>query len=312
MISMKPIQSSLKKWMQTNENFKENYVKVRNEILSDPEIKEFLSYHPQITKTEINKNLIKLYEYKSQSKQCSNCQSVNACKNMLPGYSPVLYVENNEIHLTYEKCHFRIMHEKEQEQQNLMQSLYIPKDILHATTKDITTDDNDRSEAIAELFRFVTESSTDLPRKGLYFYGPFGVGKTYFLGALANELKTLGISSLIVFMPEFVREIKGSFKDDSVNEKVDLFKQVDVLMLDDIGAEMQSAWFRDEILGSILQYRMMEGLPVCFTSNYSLDQLESQLASTRNGVETLKAGRILERIKQVSKEVAVFGENRRQ
>src|SRR5690625_6268764 len=81
-------------------------------------------------------------------------------------------------------------------------------------------------------------------------------------------------------------------------------------MIDDIGAETQSAWFRDEVLGSILQYRMMEKLPVFFTSNYSLEQLEKQLSkTTRGGVEKVKAGRIMERIRQVSKEVSLFGDN---
>ncbi|AXI09657.1 primosomal protein DnaI [Oceanobacillus sp. 143] len=307
---MEPIQSTLKKWMRENKNFQENYVKIRDDVLQDPEIKEFLSIHPELTKQEINKSLIKLYEYKTQSKQCNHCASFGECQNMLPGYSPILNVEKNEIHLSYEKCHSRLMYEKEREQEKLIQSVHVPKEILKASINDIHVDEH-RNEAVKEAFRFIREASVKLPRKGIYFHGPFGVGKTYFLGAIANELKKINISSMVIYMPEFVREIKGSFKDDSVNEKIDRFKNADILMLDDIGAEVQSAWFRDEILGSILQYRMMEQLPVFFTSNYTLEQLESQLATTKSGVETVKAGRIIERIKQVSNPVAVFGANRR-
>ncbi|WP_345739362.1 hypothetical protein [Virgibacillus salarius] len=62
----------------------------------------------------------------------------------------------------------------------------------------------------------------------------------------------------------------------------------------------------------MLQYRMMEGLPVFFTSNYSMGQLEDHLAQTKSGVEQVKAGRIIERMKQVSKEVHINSENRRQ
>ena len=112
-------------------------------------------------------------------------------------------------------------------------------------------------------------------------------------------------------MPEFVREIKSSFRDDTTNEKIETFKKADVLMLDDIGAEMQSAWFRDEVLGSVLQYRMMEQLPVFFTSNYSVDQLEEMLAQTKDGIETVKARRITERIRQVSKEISIYTDNKR-
>ncbi|PAV30414.1 primosomal protein DnaI [Virgibacillus profundi] len=309
---MEPVQSTLKKWMRENDNFQENYKKIKSDVLNDPEIKEFLSLHPSITKKEIEKNLIKLYEYKSQSKQCDRCTSLGGCKNMLQGYSPILHVENNEIHLSYEKCHTRIADEKQKQQEKLIRSLYMPKEILDATIDDLIHDDTERNDAIRELIQFIGNAEKGIPRKGIYFYGPFGVGKTYFLGALANKLKEFNISSTLIYMPEFVREIKSSFKDDSINEKIDYFKKADVLMLDDIGAESLSAWFRDEILGSILQYRMMERLPVFFTSNYDLKQLEGQLATTRTGVENVKAGRIIERIKQVSSDVPIYGENRRQ
>lgn len=312
MIAMKPVQSSLKKWMQENKNFKTKHLQMKQEVLDDPKIKQILSNHPELPKKEIEVNLNKLYEYKSQSKECSQCKSLGSCNNILKGYSPILHVENQEIHLSYEKCHLRIEHEAQSEQQDLIQSLYMPKEILQATIGDIDNDAKRRS-AIRELLIFAEQSKTGLPSKGMYFYGPFGVGKTYFLGALANELKKQNISSMLIYMPEFVREIRDSFKDDSVNEKINYFKNADVLMLDDIGAETQSAWFRDEVLGSILQYRMMEKLPVFFTSNYSFDQLENQLAkTTRGGIEKVKAGRIMERIRQVSKEVSLFGDNRRQ
>lgn len=308
---MKPIQSNLKSWMNQSESFKENYTKMKKELLEDKEIKEFLSLHPELAEEEINKSLIALYEYKTQSKQCSGCSSFGECKNMIQGYSPILQVVNNEIHISYEKCHSRLMHEKEQEQQKLVRSLYMPKEILDARLSDIEND-GPRSQVLLKIFEFLNEAKTSIPEKGIYLYGVFGVGKTFLLGALVNELKRFNISSTMIYMPEFVREMNASLKDDSVNEKVELFKKADVLILDDIGAELHSAWFRDEILSSILQYRMMEGLPVFFTSNYSLEQLEKHLASTRSGIETLKAGRIIQRIQQVSEVVRVEGYNRRE
>ncbi|TRM12914.1 primosomal protein DnaI [Lentibacillus cibarius] len=308
---MKPVQSELKKWMQKNKNFKENYLRVREEVLNDPEIREFLSLNPQLNQAEVDKSLIKLYEYKTQSKQCDKCESLGQCINMLQGYSPILRADNGEIDIVYEKCHNRKTFEKEKEQQNLIQSLYMPKEILRASIDDIDHD-SQRGEGIRQLLLFLDQTNFELPAKGIYFHGPFGVGKTYLIGALANALKDYHKSSMLIYMPEFVREMKSSIKDDSINEKINYFKNTDVLMLDDIGAETQSAWFRDEILGSILQYRMMENLPVFFTSNYSLDQLEEQMAITnRGGSETVKAGRIIERIKQVSSEVELRGKNRR-
>ena len=44
--------------------------------------------------------------------------------------------------------------------------------------------------------------------KGLYLYGPFGTGKSFILGAVANQLKSKKISSTIVYLPEFIRTFK--------------------------------------------------------------------------------------------------------
>lgn len=310
MMDMKPVRSTLQKWMRENKNFQEHYTKIKQEILNDPEIKAFLAKHPQLTKKEIDKNIIKLYEFKSQVKQCDKCTSLDKCMNMIPGYSPVLHVEGKEIRLSYKKCFQRIDYEKQLEQQRLVQSLYMPKQILEAKIDYIDADPK-RSRAVREILKFIEGCKQNIPQKGLYLYGPFGVGKTYFLGALANKLKEMYISSSLIYMPEFVREMKASMKDDSLNTKLGYFKKADVLMLDDIGAEMQSSWFRDEILGSLLQFRMMEGLPVFFTSNYSMEELESHLSLTKTGVEKVKAGRVIERIKQVSQPIPVFSENRR-
>ncbi|MUV39357.1 Primosomal protein DnaI [Lentibacillus sp. JNUCC-1] len=309
---MKKIQSALHKWMKDNESFKENYTNMKQNVLNDPEIKQFLDGHPELSDAVIEKNLIKLYEFSTQSKQCDRCSSFGSCINIIKGYSPVLHVDQGDIHLSYEKCHSMLAHERTAKQQQLIQSLYVPKEILSASVDDLDPDAT-RSEAITAALTFLNKAKTELPSKGIFFSGPFGVGKTYFLGAVANKLKDIGISSMLIYMPEFVREMKTSIKDDSINEKIEHFKKADVLMLDDIGAETQSAWFRDEILGSILQYRMMERLPVFFTSNYTLKQLQEQLAfSNRGGVEEVKAGRVIERIRQVSREVEIYGPNRRE
>lgn len=309
---MKPIHSTLKKWIKDNETFKKRHEQIKQEIMSHPEIVQFLSSHSQLTETVIQKNLNKLYEYMTQSKNCQECRSLNTCNNMIKGYTPRLYVENNDIHLTYEKCTNRLRYEKEKDERNLIKSFYMPKSILQARFEELDYDDVHRREAISEVLDFLQQAEHALPRKGIYFTGPFGVGKTYFLGALANKLQEHNISTIMIYMPEFVRMMRDAIKDDSVHEKIDRFKAVDVLMLDDIGAETQSAWFRDEVLGSILQHRMMEGLPVFFTSNYTMAQLEKILAkSTRGEIEEVKAGRIMERIRQVSKEVIISGENRR-
>ncbi|EUJ33257.1 primosomal protein DnaI [Listeria floridensis FSL S10-1187] len=95
-------------------------------------------------------------------------------------------------------------------------------------------------------------------------------------------------------------------------KKIEFAKETEILMLDDIGAEAMTAWTRDEVLGAILQFRMQEELPTFFSSNYNMKQLEAHLTFTQNGMEEqLKARRIMERIRFLSKEVPLEGKNRR-
>ena len=85
-----------------------------------------------------------------------------------------------------------------------------------------------------------------------------------------------------------------------------------MLLIDDIGAENLTAWARDEILGSLLQYRMQEGLLTFFTSNMSILELEKHLSLTTNGVDKIKAKRIIERIQQLTTEKTLISKNYRQ
>lgn len=308
---MKSIQTTLDQLLKQNKDFKARHDALRQEVLSDPSIEKFLQEHPELTERTIEKRLNRLYEYKTQSKNCEQCPSLQECRNLVKGLTPKLQVVNNDIHLIYEKCAYKHQEEKREAKRNLIQSIHMPREILRASMEHLYVDAT-RTEAVKAIDQFLQAAQKGLPKRGIYFSGPFGVGKTYFLGVIANELQQLNISTTLIYMPEFVRLIQGSIEDNSVQEKVNMFKEVDVLMLDDIGAENLSAWFRDEVLGAILQYRMMENLPVFFTSNYTMEQLEVVIAKTTRGdIEKVKAGRIMERIKQVSTEVHVGGENHR-
>src|SRR5699024_10393515 len=309
---MKPIQSSLQRWMEKNESFKDRHETMKQRTLAHPHVKQFLLDHPEITADEIDKRLNKLYEYTTQSILCDQCQNYESCSNLVQGYSPTLSYVNNEIHIAYEKCPNHVLYDERKAEDNLIQSVYMPKEILEARMQDVYLDPK-RQNAVQRADQFIESAKDALPEKGLFLSGPVGVGKTYLRGAITNELQQEHISTRLFYMPEFVREMREAIQTNTVQAKIDLFKKADVLMLDDIGAETMSAWFRDEVHGSIQQQRMMERLPVFFTSSYTMKQLEVILAtSTKGGFEELKAGRIMELIKQISDEVIVEAQNYRE
>ena len=113
-------------------------------------------------------------------------------------------------------------------------------------------------------------------------------------------------------VPTLSSELKSAIGANSLEEKVEFLKTSPILMLDDIGAESNSAWFRDEILMIVLEYRMMQELPTFFSSNLTIEELQEHLSvSNRGDVELLKAKRLIERVRFLSKEIFLAGENRR-
>lgn len=311
MNGLEKINETLKR-LAGNENFKQRYEKMRQEILSAPEIMAFLKENKdQLTEEMIEKNLMKLYEYSSQSKECDRCQSLESCANIMKGYYPELVISRGSIDVHYHQCPRKKMEDEKRKNAKLIQSLYVPKDILNASFYEMERD-VERADAIQKALAFVINYREGAVNKGLYFYGQFGVGKSFILGAIANELAEKKIPSMIVYVPELFRELKSSIGDATLNEKLEAIKKEPVLMLDDIGAETMSSWVRDEILGPILQFRMLDNLPTFFTSNYDFPGLEHHLTYSQRGEEEkLKARRIMERIKYLAEPVYVSGKNRR-
>ena len=113
----------------------------------------------------------------------------------------------------------------------------------------------------------------------------------------------------VVYLPETLRNMKEDFS--LVEDKVNYLKNVDILLIDDIGAENVTAWGRDEILGTILQYRMNNKLSTFFTSNLTLEELEVHLSLSKNSEDKVKARRIIERIKYLTEEQTLISGNKR-
>ncbi|CAH2716117.1 Primosomal protein DnaI [Neobacillus rhizosphaerae] len=298
--------------LASNENFQKRYEQQRQQVLQHPDIKAFLAqYQNEITQDMIEKSMSKLYEYTNQSKDCDRCESLEKCINFMKGYHPELVVTRNSIDVVYKRCSRKMMMDEKKKNEKLIKSLYVPRDILEATFEDFDGDSG-RLDAGDKAATFLMNYETGKKAKGLYLHGKFGVGKSYLLGAIANELAKKQISSMIVYVPELLREMKSSIADSTLNEKIEALKKEPILMLDDIGAEGVSSWTRDEVLGPILQFRMLESLPTFFTSNFNFGELEHHLTYSQRGEEEkMKARRIMERIRTLSEPVLVDGPNRR-
>lgn len=291
--------------------WEKKYKEIIEKSLKDDDVQLFLRENKdRLSHQEILKGASKLYEFVDLKQKIAEGKEVFA-----PGYSPQLTISDHHIEVTYVPTKKLIEERRLREINNRISIVNLPKSIRKATLENYYRDDDGRMIALKKAIEFVA-NYTETPNifhKGLYLSGSFGVGKTYLLGAIANKLAEKGIKVTLVHMPSFAVEIKNSIGKNTTMEKVDALKKAPVLMIDDIGADQLSSWFRDDVLGVILQYRMQEELPTFFSSNIALDDLEEfyLTQNTRGELEPLKAKRIMERIRFLVDEVVINGENRR-
>lgn len=281
-------------------------------IMKHPEIQSFLQKHPEISHEQFRRSFLQLDQMIRERENCARCKSLNHCPNMVKGHTPTLRENNGSMILSMRPCKKWLTDREKRWREQMIRSHHISKDILNASFRSIEQSP-ERAEAIEKSIAFCLQFENKRPpSKGLYLYGPLGVGKSFIAGAIRQELLHHSIDSYMVYLPEFMREIRSSIGTGSVQQKIDAVKRATLLILDDIGAEYNTPWTRDEVLGAILQYRVSEHLPIIFTSNLNLDELEVHLAYTdKGGQEPMKAQRIMERIRHYVIPIYVKGVNRR-
>ncbi len=280
-----------------------DYVKA----LKDPDFKAL------ITRLELSdkvgcKYTSKLETTVQELHNCSKCKNLLECQNQVNGCVYYPNKEDERLRFDYVACKY--LKEALEQEKHRSHTFEEPLAIRNAKMADIDLKDKKRIEVIKWVQNFYKTYQNNKEIKGLYLHGSFGSGKSFILAALLNELAKNGANTVIIYYPEMLRRLKESFSDDFGLLMHDI-KTSDVLLIDDIGAESVSSWSRDEILGTILQYRMDAKLPTFFTSNLNIEELEDHLANTKNSFDIPKAKRIIERIKQLTDDLELISENRR-
>ena len=181
--------------------------------------------------------------------------------------------------------------------------LYMPEELYDASLEDVSLVSDERRDINLYATRFIRFYSPAEYIKGLYLTGPFRTGKSYFLSAIAKELSLNGYKVVLMHYPDFSRNIKSLIDSGELDDMVEYYKNVDILMLDDIGGGYLSQYVRDEILEPILDYRLRGEKPTFFSSNYPLSRLASAFRKDGSEEETIKALRVTARIKELSEEM---------
>lgn len=114
--------------------------------------------------------------------------------------------------------------------------------------------------------------------KGLYLYSYVkGSGKTRLAASLANALVNVHRARVkFITTLDLLDEIKATYNKESAmseNNLINAIKEVDVLVLDDIGVEEPTPWVKEKLY-NILNGRMISNKITIFTSNSTVEELK--------------------------------------
>ena len=111
--------------------------------------------------------------------------------------------------------------------------------------------------------------------RGLYFYSDVkGSGKTMIACAVANEiLKTHDISVKFINVTDYIELVKA--KDDSSRDRIKSIMESGLLILDDIGAQVENKDWISSALFRLIDRRYSSHYPTIFTSNVRMEDLKT-------------------------------------
>jgi DNA replication protein DnaC len=137
--------------------------------------------------------------------------------------------------------------------------------------------------------------------RGLWFMGPVGTGKTTLAMLVSKSALKAGRSVAIYSLPRLLNEIRDLHRADRSHiELLDKLTAVDLLHLDDVGAERTNEWVLEELY-SIVNARYEDHRSMVITTN-----ILDRAALCEQVTE-----RTVSRLTEMCDEVPILGHDRR-
>mgnify|MGYP004449929853 CR=1 FL=1 len=124
-------------------------------------------------------------------------------------------------------------------------------------------------KAVDVIYDYTNKCITEKQNKGLIITGTSGLGKTHLAASIANRLIQNERIVLMGRLTTLLDMIKETFRDNtkSENELIELYSNVDMIIIDDLGTEKISGWALEKLY-TIIENRNENGLPIIITTRF--------------------------------------------
>ena len=161
---------------------------------------------------------------------------------------------------------------------------------------------------VAATRRFAATIDDQLDHgRGLWFMGPVGTGKTTLAMLVSKAAIEAGRAVAIYSLPRLLNEIRNTFGPantfghaSSYLGLLDRLRAVDLLHIDDVGAERTTDWVLEELY-SVVNARYEDERSIMITTNIdNLEELRQQIGA-----------RIVSRLTEICDQLPVLGHDHR-
>jgi DNA replication protein DnaC len=164
--------------------------------------------------------------------------------------------------------------------------------------------DMEKKLALSQVREFVGGLDANLAEgRGLWIFGGTGTGKTTLAMLVSKAALEAGKSVAIYSLPKLLARIRRTYDSepggDSYLSLFELLSSVDLLHIDDLGAEKRSDWVLEQLY-ALINERYEGRRSVLITTNLSHMELEDQIGA-----------RTVSRLTEMCEEVELRGSDRR-
>jgi DNA replication protein DnaC len=180
-------------------------------------------------------------------------------------------------------------------------SAVIPRRYVDVAFERPPVTDIDR-QVVAATKRFADTIDAQLDAgRGLWFMGPVGTGKTTLAMLVSKAALKAGRSVAIYSLPRLLNEIRDTHRAERSHVALlDRLTAVDLLHIDDVGAERTTDWVLEELY-SIVNGRYEDQRSIVITTNID----------DRDALCTQISERTVSRLTEMCDELPVTGHDRR-